>query len=289
MTVSNIAAHLDEFGYVIIKDLIHPLTVDALKRQIDCHLEITVPDSANPFMGAHTKRFGRCLERLPISREIVRHQTVIDAVKSQLCRISPTIQIHFTGVMHLMEGERSQLLHRDASPFSNPGPPVVVAAMWAVSDFTHENGATVLVPGSHRWPTNRKPKVEELRIAEMTAGSVLIYLGNLIHGAGACIKGQRTGLNLQYSVGWLRQEENQYLAVDQRIARTFDDDLLSLMGYDLAQSHWGYVDQCHPLRFIRGDEAPGWLDGPDYRVDGRVHQINATLGELHGNPYYPSE
>jgi ectoine hydroxylase-related dioxygenase (phytanoyl-CoA dioxygenase family) len=84
--------------------------------------------------------------------------------------------------------------------------------MWAITDFRSDNGATLLVPGSHKWGKDREPKDEEIPSAEMSAGSVLYWLGGTLHGAGANVSNDwRYGVILTYSLGWLRQEENQYL------------------------------------------------------------------------------
>lgn len=273
-------------GYVIVPGLLSDEALFDLRTQIQPHLLATPIDGGNAFMGAATKRFGRLLERVVASRTLVQHPVVLRAVDAVLRPIAPTYQIHFTGVMHLGEGQTAQVLHRDTTPFANPGPTVVVAAMWAISDFIAENGATVLVPGSHLWPEARVPKQSELVTATMPAGSLLFYLGNLIHGAGACVRGSRTGLNMQYSVSWLRQEENQYLAVVPHTAKGFDPALQRLMGYDLAAHHWGYVDQTHPLNFLNGEHVVGGLAPDGYEFKGRVHTIHAQVGGLHTHDFY---
>lgn len=277
---------LRDHGYVIIPNAISTEMVQDLRVQIDEHLALTVPDAENPFMGDRTKRFGRLLFRIPASRALAQHPIVLPTARELLQSFSPTIQIHFTGVMHLLEGAGAQTLHRDITPFPNPAPTVVLGAMWAVSDFTKRNGGTVIVPGSHLWPEERSPRRSELRQIEMPAGSVLLYAGNVIHGAGQCLSGERTGLSIQYSVSWLRQEENQYLAVPQATASRFDDELLRLMGYDLAGRHWGYVDQTHPLRFLRGDETVGGLAPEEYAFKDRVRSIHAIAGEIYRTGAY---
>ena len=78
-------------------------------------------------------------------------------------------------------------MHRDTGlyPIQNPAPPLTLATMWAVTDFAEENGATRFVPGSHRWPDGRIPAPDEIAAAEMPAGSLMIYVGSMIHGGGA--------------------------------------------------------------------------------------------------------
>lgn len=278
---------LERDGYAIIEDVLGADELVELNAQISGHLASATPDHGNAFMGEKTKRFGRLLYRIPATREIVRHPCVLVALDLTLRPFSPTYQVHFTSVMHVMEGEKAQVLHRDISPFPNEGPTVVLATMWAASDFTRDNGATVFVPGSHLWPDDRAPIKEELRVAEMRAGSVLIYRGNLIHGAGSCKRGLRTGVALQYCVGWMRQEENQYLAVPLEVARTFPEDLQRLMGYDLAARHWGYVDQRHPMNFLHETDRYGGLDPAGYQFPGQVVALRTTPDGLHIEHRYP--
>lgn len=275
---AEILDHFDHHGYAIIENVLSAGELHILRSEIAPYLTTTAPDSSNAFMGGRTLRFGRLLHRIPSTRSLVRHPTVLPNVERVLTRYAPTAQVHFTGVMHILPGEAAQVLHRDIVPFPNPSPVLVVATMWAVSDFTRGNGATVFVPGSHLWPEDRWPLKEELCVAEMPAGSVLLYAGNLIHGAGRCVTGTRTGVALQYSVGWLRQEENQYLAVPLEVARTFDHDLQKLMGYQLAARHWGYVDQMHPMDFLNGTEGMG-LDPGKLTSIGK-QTILANVGGL---------
>ena len=90
------------------------------------------------------------------------------------------------------------------------------------------------MPGSHRWPEEREAKEEEICKAEMPAGSVLYWLGGLLHGAGANTSHDwRYGIILTYSLGWLRQEENQYLDVPPHIAKDLPPRVRELIGYKM--------------------------------------------------------
>jgi ectoine hydroxylase-related dioxygenase (phytanoyl-CoA dioxygenase family) len=110
-----------------------------------------------------------------------------------------------------------------------------------MQDFTEENGATRVVPGSHLWTDDRKPTQADTVPAEMERGSVLLYTGSLFHGGGANHSDRtRTAVNIDYCLGWLRQEENQYLSCPPQIARTFDEALQKMLGYDLGSYALGY-------------------------------------------------
>ena len=106
--------------------------------------------------------------------------------------------------------------------------------MWALTDFTRENGATRVIPGSPDWPDGRRADKDEIAQAEMTRGSVLLYTGSVLHAAGANDSDDdRVGLNITYSLAWLRQEENQYLSCPPEIAKTLSTELQDLLGYTL--------------------------------------------------------
>ncbi len=139
-----------------------------------------------------------------------------------------------TGALEVGPGARAQILHREEDPFSIfplPRPTLVVASMWAISDFTAENGGTLLVPGSHRWSADRTHNPDEVVAAKMPAGSVLYWMGGTFHGAGANVSDTwRFGVILSYSVGWVRQEENQYLSIAPETIGNLSPELQALTG-----------------------------------------------------------
>jgi ectoine hydroxylase-related dioxygenase (phytanoyl-CoA dioxygenase family) len=123
--------------------------------------------------------------------------------------------------------------------------------MWALDDFTTENGATLVVPGSHRWAPDRRALDGEPVPAVMPAGSVLFYLGSLLHAGGANRSGaSRLGVILEYCAGWLRPQENHVLGVPKAIVRELPERLRELLGYGIHGSLLGYVDGRHPVKFL---------------------------------------
>mgnify|MGYP002039450773 CR=1 FL=1 len=113
--------------------------------------------------------------------------------------------------------------------------------MWAITDFTKENGATQVVPGSHKWDKDRIPLDKEIENAEMSAGSVFIYTGSVMHGGGANQTSEnRLGVFLHYAPNWLRQEENQYLSCPPSIAKELEPGLNALFGmsYDSYENEY---------------------------------------------------
>jgi ectoine hydroxylase-related dioxygenase (phytanoyl-CoA dioxygenase family) len=135
-------------------------------------------------------------------------------------------------------------LHRDRLAWGKYLPPSIEPqfnTIWALTDFTQENGATCCVPGSHKWDWSQKAEPKEIAYSEMTVGSVFIYNGSVLHGGGANrSSASRIGVNLAYCLGWLRQEENQYLCCPPDIAKNFDVTLQNLLGYTQGEYALGY-------------------------------------------------
>ena len=162
-------------------------------------------------------------------------------------------QLNIAGVIQIEPGESAQALHRDTMiyPFRHPCPSILMAIIWAITDFTAANGGTRIAPGSHLWEQDREPFKDEIISVEMPAGSLLIYLGGVWHGGGDNrSNSNRTALAMQYSVGWLRQEENQYLSHPPEVARDYPEELQRLIGYDFGGPFLGFVEGDDPHRVL---------------------------------------
>ncbi|MSP83863.1 MAG: phytanoyl-CoA dioxygenase family protein [Alphaproteobacteria bacterium] len=293
-TAEAIAGMVDEDGYAIVRGLLPDDELAALRGELD-PLIATTEGGSEAFMGHKTKRFGALLGRCPTSRRMVTDPLMLAIADRVLLPYCARYQIGYTGIMHLEPGEKAQPLHRDTGlyPFHNPAPPLILATMWAVSDFTAKNGATCLVPGSHRWTDDRVPLPDEIVAAEMSAGSVLLYTGNVLHGGGANrANGARTGVALQYSLGWLRQEENQYMAMPIEQARQMPRQLQELMGYALATVNLGFVDHKDPNEVLNGTAGagPGTL-GADalMAADAAIRRIRVAETSIGKRPRFHVE
>ncbi len=167
-----------------------------------------------------------------------------------------SFQINLTQGIRINPGERAQIIHPDSAlfPISHKPFEFIINALWAYSDFTKENGATQIVPGSHKWEEGRQPTPEEITYAEMPAGSVLIYAASLLHGGGANqTYAPRTGIAIGYCLGWLRQSENQYLSYPPPIACTFNEQLQRLIGYNVHRPNLGWVHGHDPITLLNGE------------------------------------
>jgi ectoine hydroxylase-related dioxygenase (phytanoyl-CoA dioxygenase family) len=190
---------------------------------------------------------------------MVAHPLVLDAVDQTLDPSKTTFQLHLTQAITIGPRSPAQYLHRDHWCFDFHAFPVdlhvEVATIWALTDFTEENGATRVIPDSHR-TTGRDHDVSLVEQAVMPRGSVVLYVGNTVHGGGENRSdSHRTGVNVDYTLGWLRQEENQYLSVPREIAANLPERVQKLMGYSMGAYALGYIDDVRdPISVLRATE-----------------------------------
>jgi len=210
------------------------------------------------FSGRLTTRTGALVARSPACRELILSPTVLEAARHFLSPWCARIQLHLSQIIRLKPGQPAQSIHRDRWAWGTwlNGVEPQFNTIWALTDFTLENGATHLAPGSTGWPDQRRPQPDEVVQAVMPPGSVLLYTGSVFHGGGENRSASdRIGANLTYALGWLRQEENQYLSCPPEIARTLPAELQDLLGYTLGSYALGYYTP--PLPPGEGPEAVG--------------------------------
>ena len=273
LAIDAMRDRLLEHGYLIIEELAVE-TARQAAADLEPHIA-AAPFGHDEFLGARTKRLGGVLMKSTAARELATHPTVLALAEAILLRYATNFQLNFTGIMHLEPGAEAQSLHRDGDlyPLSHLGITTLTPTMWALSDFDAANGGTQVVPGSHTWSHERRAAPHETVNAAMPQGSVLLYLGGTLHGGGENVSNRnRTGMALQYSLGWLRQEENQYLAHPPEVAREFPERLRRLLGYDYGGSYLGFVNGDDPHRIFEPD-----YDGPAMRSTPEIDAAKKAL------------
>lgn len=266
-TTDAIVSALREDGALIIDAAMPTSLLDRLKSEIMPFVEAT-PVGMDDFTGRQTTRTGALAARSSACRDLIMDGRLLSACDAFLLPFADRYQLHLTQLIRIRHGQDRQPLHRDRlawGGFLRPDIEPQLNTIWAVTDFFQANGATQVVPGSNHWAEGRSPEPHEIGYAEMAAGSVLVYSGSVIHSGGANISGaDRMGLNITYCLGWLRQEENQYLSCPPDIARAFSPELRALLGYAMGSYALGYFTP--PLAPGEGPE----IVPPEFLFDGAV-------------------
>lgn len=230
-------------GACIVRDVIDTATVDQMTAEVMPYIENT-PMGRDDFVGRSTQRTGALVARTPTCRDLVVNPSMLSAARTFLAPYTERVILHLTQTIYIHPGQGAQPLHRDRLAWG-PHIPLTIEpqfnTIWALTDFTTENGATRVVPTSNQWDWEQRAEPSEICQAEMGSGSVLLYTGSVLHSGGENRSSTaRLGLNITYCLGWLRQEENQYLSCPPHIAKTLDPELQELLGYTQGNYALGY-------------------------------------------------
>jgi ectoine hydroxylase-related dioxygenase (phytanoyl-CoA dioxygenase family) len=243
-------------GYVILRDVLADPVLDEVRNALGPLLDCQAWGKGE-FFGNRTRRVHNVLAKTRAVDALVAHPAVLELLRGTLTQP----QVSIVNAIEIHPGETAQFLHQDdvVFPIARPHPPLIVNTMWALTEFTAENGATRLVPRSQ--DATELDEDPSIVTAEMEPGSVLVWSGGLFHGGGAnCAQQPRLGLNVNYNCSWLRQQENQYLAIPKEVAATLSDEFLRLLGYDAHIDIYGLVDHRHPLSVL-GRNVPAIASG----------------------------
>lgn len=259
MTPEDKARHVaavEADGYTIVHDAIEPALLDELNDTLlRLERDMNVVPAKNGFEGHHTVRIYNLLALAPVFQRIPVHANVLPVVEGVLdegCLVSSLSSISID------PGERAQPIHADdqVMPAAKPHIPFVCNSMWALTDFTEENGATRIIPGSHKRDASPEYGTHYDSIpAEMPKGSVLIWHGSLWHGGGANRSAKRrVGIAMNYCAGFIRQQENQQLGLPLGLVKTFEPRLQELCGFGTYRSLIGHIDKKTPAQRLLGEE-----------------------------------
>jgi ectoine hydroxylase-related dioxygenase (phytanoyl-CoA dioxygenase family) len=264
----DVLAVIHRDGAVILDRILDDARLERVLEETLPYVDAT-ETGRDDFTGRLTTRTGALVARSPACRELLLEPAVLAAAQQFLKPYCARIQLHLTQIIRLKPGQPAQTIHRDRWAWGTylQGLEPQFNTIWALTDFTVENGATQVVPGSQTWPDQRRPQPEEIAQAVMTRGSVLLYTGSVFHGGGANTSGaDRIAANLTYTLGWLRQEENQYLSCPPEIARHLPTALQDLLGYTVGSYALGYYTP--PLPPGEGPEAVGPEHALGRRTEG---------------------
>jgi ectoine hydroxylase-related dioxygenase (phytanoyl-CoA dioxygenase family) len=251
--------HLERHGYAIMEDALEPAFCDEIIGEIE-RLETEGEPSlkGNAFVGYKTVRYFDLLNQGEVWRRVATHPNLLPVIRGVL---GADMLLSTMGTAVIAPGERAQPIHRDDELYdmAMPHRNLVCNTMWALTDFTEENGATRIVPDTHRWVEPADPRKSYASIpAVMPKGSLCFVLGTCYHGGGANRTGERRwALTINYCAGVMRQQENLMLAVPRERAAGFSEELQSLIGYRPTLRSVGHVNAADPRLLLapwrRGD------------------------------------
>ncbi len=256
---STIAAHAQQIrteGWSVIENAIEPDLTDAISEDLlRLEQDLGITPAENLFEGLRTTRIYNLLTHGPLYQRIPVHPNVLPVVEQVL---DPGLLISSLSSIAIGADELAQPIHSDDQliPLPKPHPPLICNTMWAITDFTEENGATRLCPGTHL--TDHSPDLLEHYDsipAVMPKGGVLVWVGSLWHGGGANITGaRRVGIAMNYCAGYIRQQENQQLGIPLETVRRFPRRLQELCGFSIYNGLIGHIDKQHPGKLLLGTE-----------------------------------
>lgn len=249
----RVHAALAEDGAAIVEGLLDADVVARVNEEVEAEVAAADPGAPvfNPVLAAfHGPQTRQVAGVAGISRTFATDVMCAPLLLALADRVLlPACARYQLNIGHLLQrgpGADEQWLHRDEAVWSDvprvAGCELQLASVIAFVDFSRDNGATRLVPGSHRWPDRALSPAEQMlqappaddaiAYAEMPAGSAVVYTGGVIHGGGAnTTSSARRGAHLSYCLGWLRTEENNYLAVPPARAATLPRQAQELLGY----------------------------------------------------------
>lgn len=243
-------ARYDRDGYVVIPAAATSDELDAIRAELEPHLHESRLLGRNDFEGFRTNRVYALLAKAPSVSRLVEHPRVV-ALLDRL--LMPNYLLSANLAINLWPGETAQQLHFDDSfyPLPRPRPAISVSAIWAVDDFTEDNGATEVIAGSHRWGDELPdPDAADVVPVLMPAGSVVVFSGTLWHRGGANRSARpRLAITPQYCEPWARQQEQHVLATGDAATR-FSTRLQAMLGYSIHPPFMGHVNGLHPRRLV---------------------------------------
>ena len=234
-------------GYVILKKLISRETCETIKAE---GLALLGHTGRNGFEGHRTQRVYNVFGKTRATDRLADHPRIL-GLMDRFFR--PGFLLSQSQIINILPGEKAQGLHVDDGFYRipRPRPPLGAATVWAIDDFTEENGATVVIPGSHKWDDDRVGQRDEAIPAVMPAGSVIFFLGTTWHGGGQNRSdAARFAVTHQYCEAYTRQQENYLLELSKDTVRDLSSELKALVGYSIYPPFMGMVDGKHPLRLL---------------------------------------
>ncbi|MNC05820.1 Phytanoyl-CoA dioxygenase (PhyH) [compost metagenome] len=267
-TIDDILECLERDGGCIVQEMLKQQTLDGLWADLGAELDAT-PNGEGLFVGNQTRRVSGLFNRSLHMQDLITQPQFYGAAERWLCKpykywlndtqyeSMPALQVSLTQAIMIMPGQGLQPLHRDdiAHHRRHPGLDSQIQVLYALSEYSEANGATRVIPGSHKWDDDRAPTYEETVPAEMNPGDGLIYLGSTYHGGGqnTTVDRPRTAIATTLVLGYLRQEENSYIAVPRERVREYPERVQKLLGWTTNPPFCGWIEMRDPHYLVSTD------------------------------------
>ena len=230
LDIGSVVSEIQDKGYCVVENFLATEEVERLRANFN----ESVPITEMRAIGTETGRTWRAHNLLGKTRAAdnvfldSRLRAIVDGV------IGKYNQVNVTTLFNTLPGETKQFLHQDDGlwPIPRPHPAFLCNALFAFDDFTKANGATHLVPYSHRWTKPVDQSVDSIQV-EMSSGSVVFWEGGMWHAGGANTTEniERMGFFISHQVSYLRPQEIQLLSIPQETVRAMPKKLQRLIGY----------------------------------------------------------
>ncbi|MEH6559963.1 MAG: phytanoyl-CoA dioxygenase family protein [Marinobacter sp.] len=238
---------LQKNGYVIIEGLLNDSELESIRAATSPLLN---KPGRNNFEGVKTQRVYNVLEQTRAIDSLAVHPRITGLLNRLF---QPNYLLSQAQIINILPGEAAQPLHYDDGfyPIPRPRKPFGAATVWAIDEFTEDNGATVLIPESHQLGQEIVTDRSKVIPAVMPAGSVVFFLGTTWHGGGSNQSAaSRLAVTCQYCEPWLRPQENFFLELSQETLAAIPEQLLSMVGYSIHPPFMGMVNGMHPKRTL---------------------------------------
>ncbi|HEY2177938.1 MAG TPA: phytanoyl-CoA dioxygenase family protein [Caulobacteraceae bacterium] len=260
------AGHIERVrrdGFTIIEGILDPEALAMFRAGVAPHLDRWT--GRNAFEGRKTERVYSLVARGQVFERIAADPRILAVVGAFL---KPGFLLSASHAIRINPGESAQSIHYDDAfyPFERPRPPLGMSVIGAVDGFTALNGATVAIPGSQAWDVDQIAEAREAIAAggeaglvplEMPAGAAAVFVGTLVHGAGANRSAApRLGYTNQYCEPWARTQENWFLAIPRERVAAMSPRLQALLGYEIMPPFMGEVTGYHPAKALAADWRP---------------------------------
>ncbi|CAB3822053.1 hypothetical protein LMG3410_00319 [Achromobacter aegrifaciens] len=271
-------AAFERDGFVVMPGIIPPEQVSQLQEAlIRIEAEHNLGYAQTSFEGRKTVRINNLLVYDPRFWDVPLQPDVLSLAERLLDR---ELLLSSLCSLTLAPGQGAQPLHEDTQQLAlpRPRPPLAVNAIWALSDFTAENGATHIVPGSHRYDSSPPYGAQDIDTvqATMKAGSVMLFDSALWHKGGANnSNARRYALSCYYCAGWMRQQENLQLGIPAEVARSFPRRLQELCGYSIYKGQYGHIDNADPITLLGGAGRPTVWQASDAKAARKAAERKA--------------